>query len=102
MIVPAYICDHPFATYYHRSWQYSRKGSAMLFCMYEIKNKNFVGDKANIDEDEEEVRLMPRSEALPIYTMAEFNDKVSVFTSLLSYAFVEPVFVPYVCVHLER
>lgn len=53
----------------------------MVCCFYEMKNKGFVAtgrkvDDENDEENEAEHRLMPRTQALPLYTMDEFNLKV--------------------------
>ena len=61
--------------------QYIRKGAAMVCCVYEFKNKGFVAQGRQVDDgdEEEEHRLMPRTQALPLYTMDEFNHKVTFF-----------------------
>ena len=59
--------------------QYSRKDAAMECCVYEFKNKGFVAQGRQVDDGdgESEHGLMPRTQALPLYTMDEFNYKVT-------------------------
>ncbi|CAM9989666.1 unnamed protein product, partial [Ascophyllum nodosum] len=58
--------------------RYSRKDAAMECCVYEFKNKGFVAQGRQVDDGdgESEHGLMPRTQALPLYTMDEFNYKV--------------------------
>ncbi|CAN0446560.1 unnamed protein product, partial [Ascophyllum nodosum] len=50
----------------------------MVCCVYEFKNKGFVAQGRQVDDGdgEAEHRLMPRTQALPLYTIDEFNYKV--------------------------
>ena len=66
--------------------QYSREGAAMVCSVYEFKNKGFVAQGRHVDDGdgEAEHRLMPRTQALPLYTMDEFNYKVT-FSHWLSF-----------------
>ena len=56
------------------SVQFFAKGAANVCGLVQVVNENFV-DEAVIAEVED--RLMPRTEELPIYTMEEFNNKVT-------------------------
>lgn len=51
----------------------------MICCVYELANKKFVAEGREVDGDNAEAEhhpLMPRTRALPLYTMDEFNHKV--------------------------
>lgn len=56
---------------YHR---YFKKGSAYIFGVVQLINERH--DAKGRDTGE---RLIPRTEDLPIFTLAEFNDKVAGF-----------------------
>lgn len=61
----------------HKQYRrYVYKGAAKGCGCLEVVNDMYMmgdkGGKASVD------RLIPRTERLPLYTMAEFNDKVSV------------------------
>lgn len=49
----------------------------MICCVFELKNRNFVEERQEVDSDGEMERLLiPRTQALPLYTMDQFNRKV--------------------------
>lgn len=49
----------------------------MICCVFELKNRNFVEERQDVDSDGEIERLLiPRTQALPLYTMDQFNRKV--------------------------
>lgn len=49
----------------------------MVCCVFELKNSNFVEERQGVDSDGEMERLLiPRTQALPLYTMDQFNRKV--------------------------
>lgn len=56
--------------------RYFRKGSAKLCGLVEVVNSKYEREAEGEDEDDVEDRLVPRTEDLPLYTMAEFNEKV--------------------------
>ncbi|CAM9319898.1 unnamed protein product [Pylaiella littoralis] len=56
--------------------RFFKKGSAKLCGIVEVVNPMYEADADGEDEDIVEDRLVPRTEALPLYTMAEFNEKV--------------------------
>lgn len=64
-------------------YRYFRKGAANLCGFVELINEEYQpGDgKDGNDEDGTKHRLMPRTEPLPLYTLAEFNEKVKWTTS---------------------
>ncbi len=65
--------------------RYFRKGSASLLGLFELVNEEYAsGDGEENDGDPSEDRLVPRTEDLPLYTVAEFNDKVRSGTGLRS------------------
>lgn len=56
--------------------QYRRffeKGSANVLMCLEVVNNRFEGPKRRARNP----RIMPRTEELPLYTLAEFNEKVA-------------------------
>lgn len=65
--------------------KYKKKGAAMICCVYELTNEKFVAEGREVDCDNAEAEhhpLMPRTRALPLYTMEEFNLKVLVARDL--------------------
>ncbi|CAN0025142.1 unnamed protein product, partial [Ectocarpus sp. 6 AP-2014] len=54
--------------------RYFKKGSATLLGCLQVVNESYTGDDAA--ELPKRERLMPRTEDLPMYSVAEFNDKV--------------------------
>ncbi len=59
------------------SCRYFRKGAANICGFVELINEAYTpGDGQGNDENPSATRLVPRTEDLPLYTVAEFNDKV--------------------------
>lgn len=56
--------------------RYVKKGAASICGFFEVVNTKYDPDAVAADEVVPEDRLMPRTEALPLYTVAEFNEKV--------------------------
>ncbi|CAM9558139.1 unnamed protein product [Pylaiella littoralis] len=56
--------------------RYVKKGAASICGFFEVVNTKYDPDAVVADEVVPEDRLMPRTEALPLYTVAEFNEKV--------------------------
>lgn len=58
--------------------RYFRKGAANLCGFVELINEEFKagGDADGEDDEDTKHRLVPRTEPLPLYTVAEFNEKV--------------------------
>ena len=58
--------------------RYFRKGAANLCGFVELINEEYNPDGEGEDDgDGDKHRLVPRTEPLPLYTVAEFNEKVT-------------------------